>query len=48
MLAIISVATAIKVMSLVESRDEKNNRVATDLFTEEEIIVLLLISRREN
>ena len=34
-LSILCVATAIKVMSLVESRDGKNNRRADDLFTKE-------------
>jgi len=45
-LSILSVATAIKVMSLVESRDGKNNRSAADLFTKEELIVLLLICKK--
>jgi hypothetical protein len=45
-LSILCVATAIKVMSLVESRDGKNNRRANDLYTKEELIVLLLICKK--
>lgn len=45
-LAILCVATAIKVMSLVESRDGKNNRSATDLFTKDELVLLLLICKK--
>ena len=33
-------------MSLVESRDGKSNRQATDLFTEDELILLFLICKR--
>jgi hypothetical protein len=44
-LSILSVATAIKVMSLVESRDGKNNRRA-DIFTKEELILLLLVCKK--
>ncbi len=46
-LSILCVATAIKVMSLVESRDGKNNRNASDLFTKEELMVLLLICKKK-
>lgn len=45
-LSILCVATAIKVMSLVESRDGKNDRRADDLFTRNEIIVFLLICKK--
>lgn len=45
-LSILCVATAIKVMSLVESRDGKNNRRATDLFKKDELIVFLLICKK--
>jgi hypothetical protein len=45
-LAIISVVAAIKVMPPLESRDEKNTRIATDLLSENEIILLLLISKK--
>jgi len=45
-LSILCVATAIKIMSLVESRDGKNNRRATDLFTKDELIVFLLICKK--
>ena len=45
-LSIISVATAIKIMSLVESRDGKNDRSATDLFSEDEIMLLFLICKK--
>jgi hypothetical protein len=46
-LSILCVATAIKVMMLVESRDGKNNRCATDLFTKDELILLLLICKKQ-
>ncbi len=46
LLSILSVATAIKVMSLVESRDGKNNRSATDLFSNDELLVLLLLCKK--
>jgi hypothetical protein len=45
-LSILCVATAIKIMSLVESRDGRNNRRATDLFTKDELIVFLLICKK--
>lgn len=45
-LSTLCVATAIKVMSLVESRDGKNDRVATDLFSKNELIVFLLICKK--
>jgi hypothetical protein len=45
-LSILCVATAIKVMSLVESRDGKNNRRAIDLFTKEELILFALICKK--
>jgi hypothetical protein len=45
-LSVMCVATAIKVMSLVESRDGKNNRLATNLFTTNELNVLLLICKK--
>ena len=45
-LSILSVATAIKIMSLVESRDGKNDRRASDLFTKEELTLLLLICKK--
>ena len=45
-LSVLCVAASIKVMSLVESRDGKNNRFATDLFTGEELSVLLLICKK--
>ncbi|TVQ76053.1 MAG: hypothetical protein EA358_10250, partial [Flavobacteriales bacterium] len=45
-LSILSVATAIKVMSLVESRDGKINRSATDLFSSEELMVLMLLCKK--
>lgn len=45
-LSILCVFTAIKVMSLVESRDGKNNRSAADLYTKDELILLLLICKK--
>jgi hypothetical protein len=45
-LSILCVATAIKVMSLVESRDGKNNQPATHLFTKDELAVFLLICKK--
>lgn len=45
-LSILSVASAIKVMSLVESRDGKINRSATDLFLNDELRVLLLLCKK--
>lgn len=45
-LSILCVATAIKVMSLVESRDGKNNRSAADLFTEDELKVFFLLCKK--
>lgn len=45
-LSMLCVATAIKVMILVESRDGKNNRYATDLFTKKEINLLALICKK--
>lgn len=45
-LSILCVASAIKVMSLVESRDGKNNRSATDLFLNDELMVLLLLCKK--
>jgi transposase len=45
-LSILCVATAIKIMSLVESRDGKNDRKAIDLFTDEELILLSLICKK--
>lgn len=45
-LSILSIATAIKVMTLVESRDGKNNRAASDLFTKEEITLLFLMCKK--
>jgi hypothetical protein len=45
-LSILCVATAIKVMSLVESRDGKTKRAAADLFTKEELTLLLLICNK--
>jgi len=45
-LSILSVATAIKIMSLVELRDGKNNRDAADLFTKEELILLFLVCKK--
>lgn len=45
-LSILSVASAIKVMSLVESRDGKGNRSATDLFSNDELMVLLLLCKK--
>jgi hypothetical protein len=45
-LSIFCIATAIKVMSLVESRDGKSNRQAIDLFTKDELALLLLLCRK--
>ena len=45
-LSILCVATAIKVMSLVESRDGKNNRSVADLFSNDELIVFLLLCKK--
>lgn len=45
-LSILCVSTAIKVMSLVESRDGKNRRSAADLYTKDELILLLLICKK--
>ena len=45
-LSILCVATAIKIMSLVESRDGKNNQPATHLFTKDELVVFLLICKK--
>jgi Transposase DDE domain. len=45
-LSILSVATAIKVMMLVESRDGKNERKASDLFTKEEIVLMFLLLKK--
>ena len=45
-LSILCAATAIKIMSLVESRDGKHNRNAIDLFTDEELILLALICKK--
>ncbi len=45
-LAVLCVATAIKIMALVESRDGKNNRSASDLFTNDELNLLLLICKK--
>ena len=45
-LSILCVATAIKVMSLVESREGKNSRPAMDLFTKDELSVFFLLCRK--
>ena len=45
-LSILCVATAIKIMSLVESRDGRHNRGAIDLFTDQELILLALICKK--
>jgi len=45
-LSLLCVATAIKVMSLVESRDGKNSRSASDLYTKNELILLLIICKK--
>lgn len=45
-LSILCVATAIKVMALVESRDGKNKRSALDLFAENELACLFLIYKK--
>lgn len=45
-LSILCVATAIKIMTLVESREGKNNRKAPELFTEGELMLMLLICKK--
>jgi len=45
-LALLCVATAIRVMSLVESRDGNNNRSAVDLFAQDELMVLSLLCKK--
>ncbi len=45
-LAVLCVATAIKVMALVECRNGKNNRLASDLLTKNELIFLLLVCKK--
>jgi hypothetical protein len=45
-LSILCIATAIRVMSLVESRDGKNNRKASDLFTQDELKLLSVICKK--
>ena len=45
-LSVLSIATAIKIMCLVESRDGKNNRIASELFTKDEIKFLALICKK--
>lgn len=45
-LSIICVATAIKVMSLVESRDGKNHRSAEDLFSKDEVKLFSLLCKK--
>ena len=45
-LSILCVAVAIKVMSLVESRDGKNHRAATDLFEKDELEVFSLLCKK--
>jgi hypothetical protein len=45
-LAMLCVAAGIKVMSLVESRNGKNNRSAFDLFDKNELVLLLLLCRK--
>lgn len=45
-LSLLCIASAIKVLSLVESRDGKNNRNAFDLFSKDEIILLALICKK--
>jgi len=45
-LSILSVATAIKIMCLVESRDGKNHRSALDFFTKEELTLFLLVCKK--
>lgn len=46
LLAVLCVASAIRVMSLVESRDGKNDRKALDIFSDQEIILLTLICKK--
>ena len=45
-LSILCIASAIRVMSLVESRDGRNSRKASDLFSEDEIILLGLLCKK--
>lgn len=45
-LSILCIAAAIKVMALVESRDGKNKRSATDFFTKEELALLFMICKK--
>jgi hypothetical protein len=45
-LSILCVATAIKVISLVESRDGKNRRSASDFFTKDELTLLFIICKK--
>jgi hypothetical protein len=45
-LSILCVAAAIKVMSLVESRDGKNKRSATDFFTKDELALLFILCKK--
>lgn len=45
-LSILSVVTAIKIMSLVESRNGNNNRKAKELFNDNELILLFLICKK--
>jgi DDE family transposase len=45
-LSLLCVATAIKVMSLVESRDGRNNRSASDLYTKNELILMVLLCKK--
>ncbi len=43
---LLCVCAAIKVIALVESRDGKNNRMASDLFDKNELTLLFLICRK--
>lgn len=45
-MAVMSIATAIKVMSLVESRDSQTDRKASDIFTDLEIMLLEKICKK--
>jgi hypothetical protein len=45
-LSILCIATAIKIMALVESRGGKNNRNAADLFTKEELVLMFLVCKK--
>lgn len=45
-LALLCIATAVKVMSLVESRNGKNNRSGQDFFAKEELILLALLCEK--